>query len=74
MCSLNAFHLCITYIVLSFFQPNIETEDDITPLLSAVAACSLPCLELLIQVLHSPHFVSAFLFENCLKITAETLK
>lgn len=31
-------------------QPNIETDDGITPLLSAVAACSLPCLELLIQV------------------------
>ncbi|CAI9271880.1 unnamed protein product [Lactuca saligna] len=30
-------------------NPNIETDDGITPLLSAVAACSLPCLELLIQ-------------------------
>ncbi|KAI5669485.1 hypothetical protein M9H77_19338 [Catharanthus roseus] len=30
-------------------NPNIENEDDITPLLSAVAAGSLPCLELLIQ-------------------------
>ncbi|XP_024971014.1 ankyrin-1 [Cynara cardunculus var. scolymus] len=29
--------------------PNIETDDGITPLLSAVAAGSLPCLELLIQ-------------------------
>lgn len=31
-------------------QPNAESEDDITPLLSSVAAGSLPCLELLIQV------------------------
>ncbi|EYU22671.1 hypothetical protein ABFS82_02G101700 [Erythranthe guttata] len=30
-------------------DPNIKTEDDITPLLSAVAANSLPCLELLIK-------------------------
>ncbi|GAB2256946.1 hypothetical protein Droror1_Dr00023005 [Drosera rotundifolia] len=30
-------------------NPNAETEDDITPLLSAVAAGSLPCLKLLIQ-------------------------
>ncbi|PON46106.1 N-terminal acetyltransferase A, auxiliary subunit [Parasponia andersonii] len=30
-------------------NPNAETDDDITPLLSAVAAGSLPCLELLIQ-------------------------
>ncbi|KAL4575314.1 hypothetical protein LXL04_022156 [Taraxacum kok-saghyz] len=30
---------------------DIETDDGITPLLSAVAAGSLPCLELLIQVL-----------------------
>ncbi|KAI3723122.1 hypothetical protein L2E82_34484 [Cichorium intybus] len=30
-------------------DPNIETDDGITPLLSAVAAGSLPCLELLIQ-------------------------
>ncbi|XP_059649308.1 uncharacterized protein LOC132295173 isoform X2 [Cornus florida] len=30
-------------------DPNVETDDDITPLLSSVAAASLPCLELLIQ-------------------------
>ncbi|KAL3537806.1 hypothetical protein ACH5RR_001172 [Cinchona calisaya] len=30
-------------------NPNVGTEDDITPLLSAVAAGSLSCLELLIQ-------------------------
>nr|GMD40259.1 ankyrin-1 isoform X1 [Ipomoea batatas] len=30
-------------------NPNAETEDDITPLLSAVAAGSLQCLELLIK-------------------------
>ncbi|XP_043692141.1 putative ankyrin repeat protein RF_0381 [Telopea speciosissima] len=30
-------------------NPNAETDDNITPLLSAVAAGSLPCLELLIQ-------------------------
>ncbi|CAN8269680.1 unnamed protein product [Cochlearia groenlandica] len=30
-------------------NPNAETEDDITPLLSAVAAGSLACLELLIK-------------------------
>ncbi|XVF06340.1 hypothetical protein REPUB_Repub06bG0039400 [Reevesia pubescens] len=30
-------------------NPNAETEDDITPLLSAVAAGSLACLDLLIQ-------------------------
>ncbi|KAK9292321.1 hypothetical protein L1049_020287 [Liquidambar formosana] len=30
-------------------DPNAETDDDITPLLSAVAAGSLGCLELLIQ-------------------------
>ncbi|XP_030506464.2 uncharacterized protein LOC115721331 [Cannabis sativa] len=30
-------------------NPNAETDDDITPLLSSVAAGSLPCLELLIQ-------------------------
>lgn len=30
-------------------NPNAETDDNITPLLSTVAAGSLPCLELLIQ-------------------------
>ncbi|GMI65206.1 tetratricopeptide repeat 10 [Hibiscus trionum] len=30
-------------------NPNAETEDDVTPLLSAVAAGSLACLDLLIQ-------------------------
>jgi hypothetical protein len=33
-------------------QPNTETDDGITPLLSSVAAGSLPCLEVLIQVKH----------------------
>lgn len=37
--------------ILNVFQPNAETDDDITPLLSAVAAGSLACLDLLIQVL-----------------------
>ncbi|MQL78698.1 hypothetical protein Taro_011133 [Colocasia esculenta] len=31
-------------------NPNARTEDDITPLLSSVAAGSLPCLKLLIEV------------------------
>lgn len=31
-------------------DPNAETEDNITPLLSSVAAGSMACLELLIQV------------------------
>ncbi|KAI3758421.1 hypothetical protein L6452_05982 [Arctium lappa] len=30
--------------------PNIETDDDITPLLSAIAAVSLPCAEPLFQL------------------------
>lgn len=33
-----------------FLQPNAQTDDDITPLLSSVAAGSLPCLKLLIEV------------------------
>lgn len=43
---------CIV-LFLSFdilLQPNAETEDGVTPLLSAVAASSLACLELLVQV------------------------
>ncbi|KAK1295638.1 putative serine/threonine-protein kinase [Acorus calamus] len=36
-------------------NPNSETEDDITPLLSSVAAGSLPCLELLIQAGAKPN-------------------
>lgn len=35
---------------LLLLQPDAKTEDDITPLLSAVAAGSLACLELLIKV------------------------
>ena len=42
----------------NIFQPNAETDDDITPLLSAVAAGSLACLDLLIQVL----FLLTFIF------------
>ncbi|KAG9151807.1 hypothetical protein Leryth_002082 [Lithospermum erythrorhizon] len=30
-------------------NPNLQTDDDVTPLLTAVAAGSLPCIELLIQ-------------------------
>jgi len=41
-------------------QPNAETDDGITPLLSAVAAGSLACLELLIQV---PHLSQPVTFE-----------
>lgn len=33
-----------------FVQPNTENEDGATALLSAVAAGSLPCLEVLIEV------------------------
>lgn len=39
---------CVFYLLL---QPNAETDDSITPLLSAVAAGSLPCIELLLKVL-----------------------
>lgn len=38
-------------------QPNAATEDDVTPLLSAVAAGSLACLELLVQVSPSSNYV-----------------
>jgi len=38
-------------------QPNAATEDDVTPLLSAVAAGSLACLELLVQVSLSSNYV-----------------
>lgn len=43
---------CFSYVVVNWccLQPNAETEDNITPLLSAVAAGSLTCLDLLIQV------------------------
>lgn len=34
----------------ALLQPDAKTDDDITPLLSAVAAGSLACLELLIKV------------------------
>nr|XP_029119504.1 uncharacterized protein LOC105042167 isoform X1 [Elaeis guineensis] len=40
---------------ISRVLPNAETDDNITPLLSAVAAGSLPCLELLIQAGASPN-------------------
>lgn len=36
-------------------DPNAETDDDITPLLSAVAAGSFPCLELLIKAGANPN-------------------
>lgn len=36
-------------------NPNTETDDNITPLLSAVAAGSLPCLELLIKAGGDPN-------------------
>jgi hypothetical protein len=36
-------------------KPNTETDDGITPLLSAVAAGSLPCLEVLIQAGADPN-------------------
>nr|AFP55570.1 hypothetical protein [Rosa rugosa] len=39
-------------------KPNAESDDDITPLLSSVAAGSLACLELLIQVLYKIRFLS----------------
>lgn len=38
---------CVFYLHL---QPNAETDDSITPLLSAVAAGSLTCLDLLLKV------------------------
>jgi ankyrin repeat protein len=38
-------------------KPNTENDDGITPLLSAVAAGSLPCLDILIQV-HKSNFKS----------------
>jgi ankyrin repeat protein len=40
----------ILFIYLLFLQPNTENDDGVTALLSAVAAGSLPCLEVLIEV------------------------
>ena len=41
--------LMFTFNIFSF-QPNAQTDDDVTPLVSAVAAGSLSCLKLLIEV------------------------
>lgn len=43
-------------MVIFVLQPNSENDDSITPLLSSVAAGSLPCLELLIQVQFMPYY------------------
>ena len=43
-------------------QPNAETEDNVTPLLSAVAAGSMACLELLVKVWDVPN-LSVVLFQ-----------
>jgi bacteriorhodopsin len=52
---------CFSMVLFIFFdillQPNAATEDDVTPLLSAVAAGSLACLELLVQVSPSSNYV-----------------
>ncbi|KAM7473458.1 hypothetical protein LguiB_020701 [Lonicera macranthoides] len=47
-------------------DPNAETDDDITPLLSAVAAGSLACLQLLIQSRSGPpsKILPAFLLSS----------
>lgn len=42
--------VCLPQVIV--LQPNTETDDNVTPLLSSVAAGSLACLELLIQVLY----------------------
>lgn len=42
-------HFVNAWVIL--LQPNAETDDDITPLLSSVAAGSLASLQLLIEVL-----------------------
>ena len=42
--------LIIGLILYLFVQPNIENADGATALLSAVAAGSLPCLEVLLEV------------------------
>jgi len=47
-------------------QPNADTDDGITPLLSAVAAGSLACLEILIQV-------SLSIYQPLLSCTANQL-
>ncbi|XP_068650270.1 uncharacterized protein [Aristolochia californica] len=39
----------VKFLLDQHANPNTETDDNITPLLSSVAAGSLPCLELLIQ-------------------------
>ena len=47
----------VLFIFFDFLlQPNSKTEDDVTPLLSAVAAGSLACLELLVQVSLSSNY------------------
>lgn len=51
MCSEVLFY-CLIYFLDIVLQLNAETDDNITALLSSVAAGSLACLELLIQVLY----------------------
>jgi len=41
-------------------QPNADTDDGITPLISAVAAGSLACLEILIQVPHLSQSINLY--------------
>ncbi|XVF42212.1 hypothetical protein PTKIN_Ptkin01aG0342300 [Pterospermum kingtungense] len=45
----HAQHDAVKFLLEHHANPNAETEDNITPLLSAVAAGSLACLDLLIQ-------------------------
>ncbi|KAG9452554.1 hypothetical protein H6P81_005458 [Aristolochia fimbriata] len=42
-------HEAVKFLLEQNANPNTETDDNVTPLLSSVAAGSLPCLELLIQ-------------------------
>jgi hypothetical protein len=43
---------CFIYFLDFVLQLNAETDDNVTPLVTAVAAGSLACVELLIQVLY----------------------
>ena len=58
------FHLNRSFNVDFFMvlQPNAETKDNVTPLLSAVAAGSMACLELLVKVWDVPN-LSVVLFQ-----------
>ncbi|CAN6878894.1 unnamed protein product [Brassica oleracea] len=47
LCSCN--RNCCPKVFLLILKPNAETEDNVTPLLSAVAAGSMACLELLVK-------------------------